>query len=102
MGKVQCKSIHSKSESYHDQLINSNKKTQNWYEKKLTDEYKRLRELIDKKRKVNVYEIVFGQTDYKKQLRRMMKWSKIAYHPLPKDFIEKKKLDIKVFLFYIY
>jgi len=101
MGKVQCNSTHNKekSETFHDQLTNNKKKQQNWYEKKLTDEYSRLKDLTEKKRKILPYEYMFGYADHKKQLSRLVKWSKIAYQPLPKDFYEKKQKEVRLFIY---
>lgn len=97
--KIQCNSTHHKN-SNHDYLVNKQK--QNWYERKLNDEYKRLKSLSERNRKISSYEIVFGQIDFKKQISRMKKWSSIAFQPLPKDFYESHKLEVNVSYYCLY
>ena len=94
MGKIQCNSTHNKNNNHNEYLVNKPK--QNWYEMKLNNEYKRLKTLSDRNRKISSYEIVFGQIDFKKQVSRMKKWSSIAFQPLPKDFYESHKLEVDV------
>lgn len=91
MGKVQCKSTKTKNMNIHEQLVNSNKKAQNWYERKITDEYKKLKDLTENKRKGTLTELTFCLNDYKKQLNRLVKWSRIVYQKPPSNYLDDRR-----------
>lgn len=92
MGKIQCSSNKNKSTGINnDPVIIFNNKPQNWYEKKLKDEYIRLKDLSDGKRKPSGVDITFGLNTYKKQFSRFIKWSKIAYDPSSIQDFEKRR-----------
>ena len=61
------------------------------FEKRIVEEHKRLKELSEGKRKGTSVEIMFGLNDYKRQLNRLVKWSKIAYEKLPESYYEEKR-----------
>lgn len=93
MGKIQCTSSKTKTVSNPESIFNS--KPQNWYEKRLKEEYIRLKELSEGRRKVPAVDVVFGINNYKKQLSRFIKWSKIAYEKLPSNFVEEREKRLK-------
>lgn len=91
MGKIQCTSSKTKTSCTNDPIIIFNNKPQNWYEKKLKDEYLRLKDLTEGKRRTPAIDFAFGLNDYKKQLSRFIKWSRIAYEKVPSNYQELKE-----------
>ena len=92
MGPVQCKSTKTKKIDLDNQFKIINKSKQlNYFEKRIKEEYKRLKDIIEGKRKGTSVEISFGLNEYKKQLSRLVKWSNIAYEKLPQSYYEEKK-----------
>lgn len=91
MGKIQCTSNKNKNSVNNDPIIIFNSKPQNWYEKKLKDEYLRLKDLSEGRKKPPAVDISYGLNKYKKQYSRFIKWSKIAYDPTSIQDFEKKR-----------
>lgn len=81
MGKIHCFSSKTR-ENYttvDDYLLLSLNKPMSWYEKKIADEYKRLKNSFEGKGKVNAFEEKYGLSNYKVRLNRLIKWSRIVY-----------------------